>query len=152
MAELLGRTENVGFTYYGTRLRQKRTLLQTEFGSNKRSQWGPIIENAAEELLSRWSDPDTNSGDKARKCLRRWTVVAWPSRSSSWRVFSTTESLMFRLTYGFEPSKDIIELIQVVGQQTGQAFQPGRWAVNSFPLRAVILFQWLRPVSYTIHP
>ncbi|KAF8885232.1 cytochrome P450 [Gymnopilus junonius] len=125
MAELLGRTENVGFTYYGTRLKQKRTLLQTEFGSNKRNQWGPMLENAASEILSSWSDPETNGGNEARKCLRR-----------------TIESLIFRLTYGFEPSRDVIELIQLVGQQTGQAFQPGRWAVNSFPLLSYIPY-WM---------
>lgn len=71
MAELLGRTENVGFTYYGARLRRKRTLLQAEFGSHKRSQWGPMIEQAVDTLLMEWSKPENNSGEAARLCLRR---------------------------------------------------------------------------------
>ncbi|KAF9058456.1 cytochrome P450 [Rhodocollybia butyracea] len=117
MAELLGRTENVGFTYYGGRLKRARALLQSEFGSHKRSQWAPSIEQAVQQLVDYWKVPEQCSGDEARRCLRR-----------------TLESLMFRLTYGFEPSADVLELIKEVNNQTGAAFQPGRWAVNSFPL------------------
>jgi cytochrome P450 len=69
MAELLGRQENVGFTQYGSRLKEARTLLQAEFSNQRKDFWGPLVEQTLDGLLNRWTKSVNSSGEQARQTL-----------------------------------------------------------------------------------
>ncbi len=44
-------------------------------------------------------------------------------------------------SYGYKPDAAYLHLAESVAEQTGEAVQPGRWFVNSFPARRYTLFR-----------
>ncbi|KAI0666410.1 cytochrome P450 [Trametes maxima] len=114
MAELLGRQKNVGFTYYGDRLKRSRKVLHGALNPNAIIKlWEQLLESESCKLLTRFlNSPDTFYED----------------------VNTQVEELVVRFTYGKKPEPEYVELAKTVMHQTGVALQPGRWAVNSFPI------------------
>ena len=52
MAELLGRQKNIGFQYYGERLKQSRKVLHSALNSNAiESTWESLLDSQSIELL-----------------------------------------------------------------------------------------------------
>ena len=45
------------------------------------------------------------------------------------------QQLIGAFSYGHEPDSSYLELAKAVAHQTGEALQPGRWLVNSYPAR-----------------
>ncbi|KAJ7643359.1 cytochrome P450 [Mycena polygramma] len=121
MVELLGRQDNVGFTRYGARLRAARRLLHEELGPQSVGQWEQLVEDTVDKLMADWKSKMECSGQAARYALRR-----------------NLESLMFRLTYGKDPTPEYLELVKEVNAQTGAALQPGRWLINYWPFLAYV--------------
>lgn len=51
MADLIGRQDNVGFTYYGENLKIARKLLHSALGPLSKGNWGPMLEDQTLSLL-----------------------------------------------------------------------------------------------------
>ncbi|KAF8873507.1 cytochrome P450 [Mucidula mucida] len=112
MVELLGRQKNIGFTYYNDRLKKMRKVLQTSLSQS-------YVSTYLTDLF------DDHSFDL---CL---------AMSKSPDVYDVVQvkikKLIATFSYGYEPDAAYLNLAETVAEQTGEAFQPGRWFVNSFP-------------------
>lgn len=51
MADLIGRQDNVGFTYYGENLKIARKLLHSALGPLSKGKWGSMLEDQTLGLL-----------------------------------------------------------------------------------------------------
>jgi hypothetical protein len=51
MIDMIGRQNNVGFTYYGEKLRASRKLLHTSLGAAARNEWKPMIEEGCIDAM-----------------------------------------------------------------------------------------------------
>ncbi|EED79607.1 predicted protein [Postia placenta Mad-698-R] len=126
MAELLGRQNNVGFQYYGERLKRSRKVLHAALNPD-------AIANKWSELL------DTQS----IKLMRQ--LASDPSAFYS-HIQNNIEELVVLFAYGREPEPEYTRIAKAVMEQTSIALQPGRWAVNRipiFPLQVKYLPTWL---------
>ncbi|KAI1787184.1 cytochrome P450 [Ganoderma leucocontextum] len=115
MAELLGRQKNVGFQYYGERLKRSRKVLHSALNANAiGSTWASLLDSQSIDLLKGFrSTPETFYVD----------------------IGGNVEALVVILTYGKKPDEKFTTLAREVMHQTGIALQPGRWAVNFYPAR-----------------
>ncbi|KAM5543810.1 hypothetical protein V8D89_002427 [Ganoderma adspersum] len=113
MAELLGRQKNVGFQYYGERLKQSRKVLHGALNANAiGSTWANLLNSQSIDLLDGFlRSPDSFYMDIGRN----------------------VEALVVLFTYGRKPDEKYTALAREVMHQTGIALQPGRWAVNFYP-------------------
>ncbi|KAK0224205.1 cytochrome P450 [Armillaria fumosa] len=113
MAELLGRQNNVGMTYYGERLKRLRKALHKSLNLRTLSaSWGSLLDTNSLELCSSLSQSP-----------KQWNVI----------LESKIQELIVLFSYGHKPNVEYIKLAKTVMHQTGVAFQPGRWAVNFLP-------------------
>ncbi|KAI0919563.1 hypothetical protein AcW1_003214 [Taiwanofungus camphoratus] len=113
MAELLGRQKNVGFQYYGERLKKSRKFLHGSLNAGA--------------VIGTWSDLlHVQSIKLARSFLNS------PQTFYS-DVQKNVEELIVCFAYGHEPQPEYVELAKTVMHQTGVALQPGRWMVNFIP-------------------
>ncbi|KAF9028099.1 cytochrome P450 [Rhodocollybia butyracea] len=114
MAELLGRQHNVGFTYYGERLKKMRAVLH--FSLSKRhisTVWGDLLDSQSLCLCH----------DLFRLQQGFYDTVE-----------SNVQTFIVRLAYGRTPDTKYLKDAQEIMHHTGQALQPGRWAVDNYPL------------------
>ncbi|KAG5725375.1 O-methylsterigmatocystin oxidoreductase [Termitomyces sp. T112] len=113
MAELLGRQNNVGFTYYGKRLKDFRKALHKSLIPTVILEcWNHLLHEQSRELCqSLLANPD-GFRDIVEGNIQEFIVI---------------------LTYGHRPHADHLRLAQMVAQHTGEALQPARWMVNMFP-------------------
>ncbi|KAG6890749.1 hypothetical protein C0992_012922, partial [Termitomyces sp. T32_za158] len=113
MAELLGRQNNVGFTYYGKRLKDFRKALHKSLN--------PVV------ILECWNDLLHEQSRELCKSLF--------DKPEEFRaiVEGNIQEFIVLLTYGHRPNSDHLKLAQKVAQHTGEALQPARWMVNKFP-------------------
>ena len=51
MGELLGRTNNVGFQYYGERLKKTRKLLKSQLDVDAMKGWHSLLDESAFKLV-----------------------------------------------------------------------------------------------------
>ncbi|EIM80935.1 cytochrome P450, partial [Stereum hirsutum FP-91666 SS1] len=115
MAELMGRQNNVGFTYYGKRLIAMRTLLHSALSLTEvTSTWMELINYQADDLCR--------------------DFIVSPERFYG-HVEANIQKLIGRFTYGHEPSPEYLQMAAQVSRHTGKAVEAGRWAVNSIPAR-----------------
>ncbi|KAK0460550.1 cytochrome P450 [Desarmillaria tabescens] len=113
MMELLGRQNNVGFTFYGERLKKLRKVLQRSLNSRIFSAfWSDLLNEKSLELCYALLQSPT-----------KWNDI----------LESNIQELIVLFAYGHQPSTEYIKLAKTVMHQTGEAFQPGRWAVNFIP-------------------
>lgn len=113
MAELLGRQNNVGFTYYGERLKRLRKALHRSLNPRTLSaSWGSLLDTHSLDLCSSLSQSP-----------EQWNNI----------LESKIQELIVLFSYGHKPDVEYIKLAKTVMHQTGEAFQPGRWAVNFLP-------------------
>ncbi|PBK86351.1 cytochrome P450 [Armillaria gallica] len=114
MVELLGRQNNVGFTYYGERLKKLRKVLQRSLNLRIVSTfWSDLLDEQSRELCF-----------ALLRSPNKWNDI----------LESKIQELTVLFSYGHEPSPEYIKLAKTVMHQTGEAFQPGRWAVNFIPI------------------
>ncbi|KAI0764646.1 cytochrome P450 [Fomes fomentarius] len=114
MAELLGRDKNVGFQYYGERLKRSRKALHGSLNQTAITQtWGAFLDFETTYLLRRLY----GSPDSLYDSLQEGIV-----------------ELVLRFSYGKTPEAEYLDLAKEVMNQTGIAIQPGKWAVNSVPI------------------
>lgn len=114
MAELLGRQNNVGFTYYGERLKKLRKVLQRSLNLRTVStSWRDLLDERSRELCFALLRSPT-----------QWNDI----------LESKIQELIVLFSYGHEPTPEYIKLAKTIMHQTGEAFQPGRWAVNFIPV------------------
>ncbi|THH06109.1 hypothetical protein EW146_g9716 [Bondarzewia mesenterica] len=116
MAELLGRQHNVGFQYYGDRLKKSRRILHASLSVNSVSAtWHGLLDAQSAKLVQSFLiSPQTFYDD----------------------VQSNVQTLVVRFTYGHVPDPDYINLATKVMHETGIALQPGKWLINSIPALA----------------
>ncbi|KAJ7665043.1 cytochrome P450 [Mycena polygramma] len=113
MAELLGRQDNVGFTYYGDRLKKMRKELHGALASNMIvGSWGRLLDTQSLLLCKALLETPTSFYDSVENNL---------------------QDLIVQFTYGRKADAAYIQLAKRVMHQTGEALQPGRWAVNFLP-------------------
>ncbi|KAI0746356.1 cytochrome P450 [Daedaleopsis nitida] len=112
IAELLGRQNNIGFLYYGERLKQSRKVLHAMLNAK-------AVPCLWDELLDHYSSTLLN------------TLLQ--SKSIRHDVESVIERFIVRLTYGREPQPEYLKLAATVKNHTSMALQPGRWLVNRIP-------------------
>lgn len=113
MAELLGRQNNVGITYYGERLKKLRKALHKSLNPRTVSvSWGSLLDKNSLELCS-----------SLAQSPEQWNDI----------LESKIQELIVLFSYGHKPTAEYIKLAKTVIHQTGEAFQPGRWAVNFLP-------------------
>ncbi|KAF8917711.1 cytochrome P450 [Mucidula mucida] len=55
-------------------------------------------------------------------------------------LYKKIKKLIAMFSYGYKPDAAYLHLAESVAEQTGEAVQPGRWFVNSFPARRWIPF------------
>ncbi|KAJ8086075.1 hypothetical protein PM082_004894 [Marasmius tenuissimus] len=114
MVELLGRDNNVGFTYYGERLKKLRGVLHKSLNPHALSeQWSHLLDEQSLELCNALLGSP----------LDPYNVVA-----------RKMQELVTLFAYGLRPSPSYLQLTKKVSEETGEAFQPGRWLVNFIPL------------------
>ncbi|TBU28072.1 cytochrome P450 [Dichomitus squalens] len=115
MAELLGRQKNVGFQYYGERLKRSRRVLHNALNTTAiGTTWKGLLNSQSVALLQAFlRSPDTFYTD----------------------VGGNIEALVVLFTYGKKPDAQYTSMAREVMHQTGIALQPGRWAVNFYPAR-----------------
>ncbi|TFK38919.1 cytochrome P450 [Crucibulum laeve] len=130
MVQLLGRQDNVGFIPYGNKLREARKLLHAELNPQVVRKWEPLVEEITQKLMIDLKNAPKGDADHLRRTIRQ-----------------SVESLMFRLTYGVEPSEDFLSQMAEASKQTGAGLQPGRWAVNSFPILTYVP-EWAPGASF----
>ncbi|KAI0759412.1 cytochrome P450 [Trametes elegans] len=113
MAELLGRQNNVGFQYYGDRLRRSRKVLHAALNPGTVShRWLALLDEHAMQLIRQFqASPHTCYTD----------------------IHSVTEELVVRFAYGRPPQSEYIERARLVMEETSEALQPGKWLVNVIP-------------------
>ncbi|KAG1842153.1 cytochrome P450 [Suillus subalutaceus] len=111
MADLIGRQNNVGFTYYGNKLRASRKLLHASLGTGARNEWNPMLVEECKHVMKLLVDHPEH----------------WMSH-----VKSHVASLVLRFTYGRKLSEDYVRMAEEINFDTGMALQPG-WIVDSLP-------------------
>ncbi|KAG9311162.1 cytochrome P450 [Chiua virens] len=111
MADLIGRQDNVGFTYYGESLKSARKLLHSALGPHTRASWSPMLEDQTLNLIRQL----IASNDA-------WEPI----------IKSHVASVVVRFTYGTEITEEYVKLSEEINRDTGLALQPG-WAVDLFP-------------------
>ncbi|KAJ7223155.1 cytochrome P450 [Mycena pura] len=115
MAELLGRQDNVGFTYYGERLKKMRKELHAALSAGVLvGIWGALLDRESLHL-----------------CQALLNAKAPDAFYDS--VENNLQQLIVQFTYGRSADLDYIRLAKLVMHQTGEALQPGRWSVNFLP-------------------
>ncbi|KAG5349998.1 hypothetical protein C0989_000794 [Termitomyces sp. Mn162] len=107
MAELLGRQNNVGFTYYGKRLKDFRKVLYKSLNP-------PVILECWNDLLH----------EQSRELCQ--SLLVEPERFRD-IIEENIQKFIVIFTYGFRPDSDHLKLAQMVAQHTGEALQPARW-------------------------
>ncbi|KAJ3840534.1 cytochrome P450 [Lentinula raphanica] len=114
MAELMGRQNNVGFTFYGNRLREMRRIMHSLLNSTAvNSHWSHFIESQSLELVHRLlNSPDTFEQE----------------------IESSIQEMIVCLTYGKKPDEEYTKTAKQVMFDTWTALQHHRWTVNAFPL------------------
>ncbi|KAJ3776759.1 cytochrome P450 [Lentinula raphanica] len=114
MAELMGRQNNVGFTFYGNRLREMRRIMHSLLNSTAvNSHWSHLIESQSLELVHRLlNSPDTFEQE----------------------IESSIQEMIVCLTYGKKPDEEYTKTAKQVMFDTWTALQHHRWTVNAFPL------------------
>ncbi|KAJ7127113.1 cytochrome P450 [Mycena epipterygia] len=113
MAELLGRQDNVGFTYYGDRLKKMRRELHGALSANVVvDSWGGLFDTQSALLCRAFLESPGSFYDSVENNL---------------------QDLVVRFTYGHSASPAYVQLAKQVMHQTGEALQPGRWSVNFLP-------------------
>lgn len=125
MADLIGRQDNVGFTYYSEKLRTARRLLHSGLGLQNKAIWGTMLEEQTLTLLKQL----TESSQDWEHLLKRHVA-----------------SVFVRFTYGSDATEEYVHLAEEIAQHTGLALQPG-WAVDSFPF-LTILPSWLPGMGF----
>ncbi|THH21249.1 hypothetical protein EW146_g258 [Bondarzewia mesenterica] len=113
MAELLGRQDNIGFTYYGDRLKKMRKVLHASLNASAVPlYWSQLL--------------DSQSLTLARDLL-----------TSPETFYEAVEihiqELIVRLTYGRKPDAEYIRIAKEVMRDTWEGLQPDRWMVNLIP-------------------
>ncbi|KAL0959316.1 hypothetical protein HGRIS_014578 [Hohenbuehelia grisea] len=126
MAELLGRHENVGFSYYNERLKSSRMLLSRSLSPHAVQQWEELVQNDVNALLLK---------------MRHDPSQLWPSLQQA------IQSFFMRLTYGEDPGPEYYRLIKTSQAYTGAALRPGRWLVNKYPILKLVP-AWLPGASF----
>ncbi|KAK7461270.1 hypothetical protein VKT23_008445 [Stygiomarasmius scandens] len=113
MAELLGRQDNVGFTYYGDRLRRMRKTLHSALNANAVfGTWGKLLDAHAMGMCRAFLDKPEEFYDA---------------------VENNVQELIVCFAYGRRATPEFIQNAKQVMHQTGEALQPGRWTVNFIP-------------------
>ncbi|KIK58869.1 hypothetical protein GYMLUDRAFT_245651 [Collybiopsis luxurians FD-317 M1] len=113
MAELLGRHNNVGFTYYGPRLKKLRRILHKSLNPVVLSKsWAYLLKQQSTELCWALSENPDNG----------YHVVEL-----------VVQELITSFTYGRKPDEEYLALSRIISERTGEALQPGRWTVNFIP-------------------
>ncbi|OJA16740.1 hypothetical protein AZE42_09319 [Rhizopogon vesiculosus] len=112
MVDLIGRQNNVGFTYFGDKLRTSRKLLHASLGTAARNEWKPMIEEGCVDVMKLLAD-----------------------KPEYWKthVKLHVASLVVRFTYGGELTEEYVDMAEEINLDTGMALQPG-WIVDSLPL------------------
>ncbi|KAH7907408.1 cytochrome P450 [Hygrophoropsis aurantiaca] len=116
MIDLIGRQNNVGFTYYGEKLKASRKLLHAALNPRTRCQWAPLLEEDTSTVLRDLLDSPHD----------------WERH-----VKMHVASVVVRFTYGTNVTEDYVHLAEEINAHTGLALQPG-WLVDSFPFLAVL--------------
>ncbi|KAH7921938.1 cytochrome P450 [Leucogyrophana mollusca] len=125
MVDLIGRQDNVGFTYYGQNLKASRKLLHAALNPGARSRWGPLLEQETLAVVKHLLD-----------CPNDWENL----------VKKHVASVAVRFTYGTDVTEDYVHLAEEINAHTGMALQPG-WIVDSIPFLA-ILPAWLPGMGF----
>lgn len=114
--ELVGRDVSVVFSHYGERLRTYRKLLHAYLNPNSsHSHVKDQIEAVDHFLLGILENPEETMP----------------------RIRAMTGSIVLRIAYGHivKGGRDyFVDLAEELSQMTGEAIQPGRWLVDSFPI------------------
>ncbi|KAH7903031.1 cytochrome P450 [Hygrophoropsis aurantiaca] len=116
MIDLIGRQNNVGFTYYGERLKASRKVLHAALNPRTRCQWAPLLEEGTSTVLRHLLDSPHD----------------WERH-----VKMHVASVVVRFTYGTDVTEEYVHLAEEISAHTGLALQPG-WLVDSFPFLAVL--------------
>ncbi|KAG5651398.1 hypothetical protein H0H81_008780 [Sphagnurus paluster] len=120
---------NVGFTYYGDRLKKLRKVLQKALHSGMLLEsWSDLMDDESRRLCSALLSAPEHFRDAVETCVRDlfalFLLIVIPRN---------TRDLIVLFTYGHRPDTEYIKLTEVVTRQTGEALQPGRWLVNFIP-------------------
>ncbi|EIM81805.1 cytochrome P450 [Stereum hirsutum FP-91666 SS1] len=113
MAELMGRQNNVGFTYYGERLQRLRKTLHASLNTKAVTDtWSNMLEAQSLALCRHLFRSPTSFVDS---------------------IEINIQELIGRFSYGHKPDAEYIRVANDVMHHTGQALRPGRWMVDSVP-------------------
>ncbi|EKM50921.1 uncharacterized protein PHACADRAFT_103842 [Phanerochaete carnosa HHB-10118-sp] len=127
MADLLGRQKNVGFQYYGERLKQSRKVLHSSLNANViRTTWNGILGEYSSKLMLRFLESPETFYEDVHRCI---------------------DLLIVRFAYGREPDAEHLQLAKSAMQDTNEALQPGRWLVDTIPALAYVP-SWFPGASY----
>ncbi|KAI6045313.1 cytochrome P450 [Pisolithus marmoratus] len=111
MADLIGRQDNVGFTYYSEKLKTARRLLHSGLGPQTQATWGAMLEEQTLMLLKQLMESSQDWEHLLKKHIA---------------------SVFVRFTYGSDATDEYVHLAEEIACHTGLALQPG-WAADSFP-------------------
>ncbi|KAJ4478448.1 cytochrome P450 [Lentinula aciculospora] len=114
MAQLMGRQNNIGFTFYGNRLREMRKVLHSLLTpSAVTTHWKHLIDSQSLTLIQRLlKSPETFNEE----------------------VEVSVQEMIVCLAYGKKPDEEYIKTARQVMQDTWTALQHHRWMVNAIPL------------------
>ncbi|KAI0316476.1 cytochrome P450 [Amylostereum chailletii] len=117
MAELTGRQNNVGFSYYSDRLQRMRRVLHASLNVQAVERlWGGLIEEHSVGLVQAISTYRSEDGDSISEIVER-----------------NVQELIVSLTYGHKPDEEYIRVARGVMTDTMKGLQPSRWMVDIIP-------------------
>ncbi|KAJ6561796.1 cytochrome P450 [Mycena capillaripes] len=114
--ELVGRDVSVVFSHYGERLRTYRRLLHAYLNPNSSQMYLDIQIHAVDQFVQ--------------------GILEHPGETIP-RIRAMTGAIVLRIAYGYivKDGKDYyVDLAEELAKMTGEAIQPGRWLVDSFPI------------------
>lgn len=80
MADLLGRQKNVGFQYYGERLKQSRKVLHSSLNANViRTTWSGILDEYSTKLMLRSLESPETFYEDVHQCVVVLTCSSIPA-------------------------------------------------------------------------
>ena len=137
MATLIGRGANVGFLPYGERLKRSRRLIHETLNPRHLARWNVLIEDETYKLVGRLLKAaliPVNVNDQIKRCKK----IEQDQRRDPDFTCRFVGSLIVRFTYGQHIDEHYLHLVEKVGEYSSMIMIPGKWVVDSYPIRACL--------------
>ena len=125
---------NVGFTYYGERSKKFRAVLRKPLSVQSTSLcWSHYFEEKSFDLCQSMFKNPEKFYELVEMCVTQRVSTIWSELTSINGGASNVQELIVMITYGYKPDPQYLQAYHNVMRETGEALQPGRWAVNYIP-------------------